>query len=75
MSIEVGSKAPSFSLKSINGPGEKDDFGLCNVTLSDNNGLKNTVVLFVPLAFTGVCTQELCDITSGLADYSDLMLM
>ena len=72
MSIEVGSKAPSFSLKSINGPGEKDDFGLCNVTLSDNNGLKNTVVLFVPLAFTGVCTQELCDITSGLADYSDL---
>ena len=72
MSIEVGSKAPSFSLKSINGPGEKDDFGLRNVTLSDNNGLKNTVVLFVPLAFTGVCTQELCDITSGLADYSDL---
>ena len=72
MSIEVGSKAPSFSLKSINGPGEKDDFGLCNVTLSDNNGRKNTVILFVPLAFTGVCTQELCDITSGLADYSDL---
>ena len=72
MSIEVGSKAPSFSLKSINGPGEKDDFGLCNVTLSDNNGQKNTVILFVPLAFTGVCTQELCDITSGLADYSDL---
>jgi len=72
MSIEVGSKAPSFSLKSINGPSEKDDFGLCNVSLSDNNGRKNTVVLFVPLAFTGVCTQELCDITSGLADYSDL---
>ena len=72
MSIEVGSKAPSFSLKSINGPSEKDDFGLCNVTLSDNNGRKNTVILFVPLAFTGVCTQELCDITSGLADYSDL---
>ena len=72
MSIEVGSKAPSFSLKSINGLGEKDDFGLCNVTLSDNNGRKNTVILFVPLAFTGVCTQELCDITSGLADYSDL---
>ncbi len=72
MSIEVGSKAPSFSLKSINGPGEKDDFGLCNVTLSDNNGRKNTVILFVPLAFTGVCTQELCDITSGLAAYSDL---
>jgi len=70
MSIEVGSKAPNFTLKSKNGPGEKDDFGLSNVTLNDNNGQKNTVILFVPLAFTGVCTQELCDITSGLEDYS-----
>jgi len=72
MSIEIGSKAPSFTLKSANGPGDKDDFGLSNVTLSDNIGQKNTVILFVPLAFTGVCTQELCDITSGLAEYSDL---
>ena len=72
MSIEVGSKAPNFSLKSINGPGEKDDFGLSNVSLSGNNGQKNTVILFVPLAFTGVCTQELCDVSSGLSAYSDL---
>ena len=72
MSIEVGSRAPDFSLKSINGPGQKDDFGLSNVTLSDNNGRKNTVILFVPLAFTDVCTQELCDVTSVLAAYSDL---
>ena len=72
MIIEIGSKAPSFTLKSANGPGDKDDFGLSNVTLSDNIGQKNTVILFVPLAFTGVCTQELCDITSGLAEYSDL---
>tara|TARA_B100001971_G_C18211750_1_gene551170 strand:- start:60 stop:557 length:498 start_codon:yes stop_codon:yes gene_type:complete len=72
MSIEVGSKAPDFFLKSINGPGQKDDFGLSNVTLSDNNGQKNTVILFVPLAFTSVCTQQLCDVTSGLTAYSDL---
>lgn len=72
MSIEVGSKAPGFSLKSINGSGEKDDFGLSNVSLSDNNGQKNTVILFVPLAFTGVCTQELCDVSSGLSVYNDL---
>ena len=45
MSIEVGSKAPGFSLKSINGSGEKDNFGLSNVSLSDNNGQKNTVIL------------------------------
>ena len=72
MSIEVGSKAPSFSLKSINGSGEKDNFGLSNVSLSDNNGQKNTVILFVPLAFTGVCTKELCDVSSGLSAYNDL---
>ena len=72
MAIEVGSKAPGFSLKSINGSGEKDDFGLSNVSLSDNNEEKNTVILFVPLAFTGVCTQELCDVSSGLSAYNDL---
>ena len=72
MSIEVGSKAPGFSLKSINGSGEKDNFGLSNVSLSDNIGEKNTVILFVPLAFTGVCTQELCDVSSGLSAYNDL---
>ena len=33
---------------------------------------KNTVLLFVPLAFTGVCTGELCDITAGLSSYTDL---
>ncbi|SVD67145.1 uncharacterized protein METZ01_LOCUS419999 [marine metagenome] len=72
MSIEVGSKAPDFTLKSINGPGDKDDFGLSDVTLSANAGEKNTVILFFPLAFTGVCTKEMCDITAGLSGYSDL---
>ena len=72
MSIEVGSKAPDFTLKSSNGPGEKNDFGLSDVTLSANYGEKNTVVLFFPLAFTGVCTTEMCDLTAGLSAYSDL---
>ncbi len=72
MSIEVGSKAPDFTLKSSNGPGEKNDFGLSDVTLSANYGGKNTVVLFFPLALTGVCTNEMCDITAGLSEYSDL---
>lgn len=40
--------------------------------LSDNFGKKNTVVLFFPLAFTGVCTQEMCDVTAGLSQYSKL---
>jgi len=72
MSIEVSSKAPDFTLKSSNGPGEKNDFGLSDVTLSANYGEKNTVVLFFPLAFTGVCTTEMCDLTAGLSAYSDL---
>lgn len=66
MAIEVGTKAPDFSLKSKNAEGVTD------VKLSANAGQKNTVLLFFPLAFTGVCTQELCDITAGLSAYADL---
>jgi peroxiredoxin len=42
------------------------------VTLSANFGKKNTVVLFFPLAFTGVCTTELCDVTAGLSAYAGM---
>lgn len=66
MAISVGTKAPDFTLKSKNAEGLKD------VTLSTNFGKKSTVLLFFPLAFTGVCTTELCDITAGLSQYSDL---
>lgn len=66
MAISVGSKAPDFTLKS------KTAAGLVDVKLSENAGKKNTVLLFFPLAFTSVCTQEMCDITSGLNAYNDL---
>ncbi len=66
MPITVGSKAPDFSLKS------KSSAGLADVKLSSNFGSKNTVLLFFPLAFTGVCTQEMCDITAGLGQYAGL---
>ena len=64
MALSVGSKAPDFTLKS------KTASGLVDVKLSNNFGKKNTVVLFFPLAFTSVCTKELCDITSGLNAYA-----
>src|SRR5258707_4929444 len=64
MALSVGSKAPDFTLKS------KTASGLVDVKLSNNLGKKNTVVLFFPLAFTSVCTKELCDITSGLNAYA-----
>ena len=66
MPIAVGTKAPDFTLKSKNASGVND------VKLSANFGKKNTVILFFPLAFTGVCTTEMCDITAGLAAYSGL---
>ena len=66
MPIAVGSKAPDFTLKS------KTADGLVDVKLSANFGQKQTVILFFPLAYTGVCTQEMCDQTSGLADYEKL---
>jgi peroxiredoxin len=64
MALSIGSQAPSFTLKS------KSASGLADVTLPAAG--KSTVILFFPLAFTGVCTQELCDITAGLSSYSDL---
>src|SRR5258705_11534987 len=66
MAIPVGSKAPDFTLKS------KQTSGLVDVKLSGNFGKKNTLLLFFPLAFTSVCTQEMCDVTSGLNAYSGL---
>ena len=45
---------------------------MVDVKLSNNFGKKNTVLLFFPAAFTGVCTSELCDITAGLNSYTGL---
>jgi len=66
MAIAVGTKAPDFSLKS------KQASGLVDVKLSNNFGKKNTVLLFFPLAFTSVCTQEMCDISQGINAYTGL---
>ena len=66
MPLAIGSKAPDFTLKSKAADGLKD------IKLSDNFGKKQTVLLFFPLAYTGVCTQELCDQTTGLAEYEKL---
>jgi peroxiredoxin len=66
MAIPVGTKAPDFTLKS------KSASGLADVKLSNNFGKSNTVVLFFPLAFTSVCTSEMCDISAGLGQYKDL---
>jgi peroxiredoxin len=66
MPLATGSKAPDFTLKTKTADGLKD------VKLSANFGQKQTVLLFFPLAFTSVCTQEMCDTTAGLGEYEKL---
>lgn len=64
MPLAVGAKAPDFTLKTKAADGLKD------VKLSDNFGKTQTVLLFFPLAYTGVCTQEMCDISNGFAAFA-----
>ncbi|MCB1103941.1 MAG: redoxin domain-containing protein [Opitutaceae bacterium] len=66
MPIAVGSTAPDFTLKS------KTADGLIDVKLSELTAQGPVVLLFFPLAYTGVCTQEFCDVTSGLSAYESL---
>jgi peroxiredoxin len=53
MAVEVGDQAPDFELKDQHGT---------PVSLSSFRGSKNVVLVFYPLAFSGVCTSELCAI-------------
>ena len=62
MSLQIGDKAPDFKLYNS----EKQE-----VSLSDYTG-KNVVILFFPLAFTGVCTAELCEMRDNMATYASL---
>jgi glutaredoxin-dependent peroxiredoxin len=63
MSVQVGQDAPDFTLKNTD---------MQDVTLSAFRGQKNVVLLFVPLAFTGVCTTELCSVRDNLHAYAQL---
>ena len=62
MTIAIGEPAPDFTLyNSDRQP----------VTLSGQKG-KNVLLLFFPLAFTSVCTAELCAVRDHLQDYQNL---
>jgi peroxiredoxin len=61
MALKQGNKAPDFKLFDTNKEW---------VSLSDFKG-KNVVLLFFPLAFTSVCTKELCSIRDNLAFYNN----
>ena len=66
MPLKLGQPLPEISLK------QKTDAGLVDVSLRRNVGKGKTVILFVPLAFTGVCTDELCKVTGLLDEYKKL---
>ena len=62
MKIEAGQKAPDFSLY---------DSDKKKVALVDFKG-QNVILLFFPLAFTSVCTQELCNMRDNISVYNNL---
>lgn len=65
MGINAGDQAPDFTLKSKRGDLE-------DVSLSGFRGKKNVVLLFFPLVYTSVCTDEMCSVSGGLSEYDDL---
>ena len=66
MSLSIGDSAPDFTLTTVGANGPE------LFTLSESLGDGNTLILFVPMAFTGVCTEELCSVTKGIDTYNDL---
>src|SRR5690242_9794323 len=62
MLIQTGQTAPDFTLYNT----EKQP-----ITLSEQRG-KNVLLLFFPLAFTSVCTAELCSVRDSLKVYESL---
>lgn len=62
MSVKVGERAPNFKLIASD---------RSEVSLEDFRG-KNVVLLFFPMAFSRVCTAELCGMKDDLGTYEEL---
>jgi peroxiredoxin len=62
MAVDVGAKAPEFTLK---------DYNNQKVSLSSYRGASNVLVVFYPFAFSGICQGELCQLRDELSTYSD----
>lgn len=61
MAVDVGQQAPDFELKDQHGT---------PVKLSEFRGRKNVVLVFYPLAFSGVCSGELCALRDQFPEVS-----
>jgi peroxiredoxin len=60
--LDVGSAAPDFTLRDQNQQ---------EVSLGDFRDRKSVLVVFFPLAFTGVCQGELDEIRDNLPDFEN----
>jgi peroxiredoxin (alkyl hydroperoxide reductase subunit C) len=60
--LDTGTEAPDFTLKDQNGQ---------PVTLSDFRDAKNVLLVFFPLAFTGICQGELDEVRDHLQEYEN----
>ena len=61
MALKIGDKAPDFKLQNGN-----KEF----VQLSTFKGKSNVLILFYPLAFSSVCTTELCSVRDNMKLYN-----
>lgn len=61
MALNIGDKAPNFKLFNT----EKKE-----VSLEDFKG-KSLIIHFFPLAFTGVCTTQLCSVRDAISMYKN----
>jgi peroxiredoxin (alkyl hydroperoxide reductase subunit C) len=60
MSLEVGAKAPEFTLKDQNNQ---------QVSLSSLRAERNVLLVFYPFAFSGICTGELCALRDDIGAF------
>ncbi|CAF4758792.1 unnamed protein product [Rotaria sp. Silwood2] len=63
MSIEIDQQAPNFTLYNT----ERKE-----ISLQDLTSKSNVVLLFFPLAFTAVCTTELCSTRDDISIFENL---
>jgi len=66
MSLQVGDQAPDFALKDQNNQER---------TLVEFRGDRNVLVVFYPLAFSGICTGELDQLRDDLAEFTDVQVL
>ncbi|MGI8761351.1 MAG: peroxiredoxin [Jatrophihabitantaceae bacterium] len=60
--IAVGDVAPEFTLRDQNNE---------QLTLSSFRGKRAVLLIFYPLAFTGICTGELCAVRDDLSGFQN----